>query len=91
MPIFLLLLILLSSTAHAATPYTNSLTGPNVFYATGKEACEQMIPDAQAAFAAGSNVGHTIVYTYRSFDVNACSYSFVRSDGFSRTDRKSVV
>lgn len=82
MPIFLLLLILLSSTAHAAMPYTNNLTGPAVFYATDKEACEQMIPDAKAAFDSSNTRGQTITYTYSYNGSPACMFNFMRSDGF---------
>lgn len=71
---------------HASVPYTNNLTGPDVYYASLKEACEQMIPDAESYFASSGPSGLTIKLTYSH---GACIYSFVRSDGLS--GRSSVL
>lgn len=91
MRFYLLLALMLTSTAHAATPYTNNLTGPSVFYATDKEACEQMIPDAKAAFDSSNTRGWTINYTYSYREwAGFCKFSYVRSDGHRGTSAATL-
>ena len=71
---------------HASVPYTNNLTGPDVYYASLKKACVQMIPAAESNFAS-SGSGLTIKLTYSH---GACIYSFKRSDGYSGKSASTI-
>lgn len=87
MRFLLLLLFSFPLLAHASIPYTNNLTGPDVYYASIKEACEQMIPAAESYFASSGTSGLTIKLTYSH---GACVYSFKRSDGYSGKSPSSI-
>ena len=88
MRLILALLLSASSLAHAASPYTNNLTGPDVFYGTAKEACEQMIPTVTAYWNDSQTNGKTITFTYQQLQLSgACQYNFVRSDGVTGSSR----
>lgn len=87
MRFLLLLLFSFPLLGHASRPYTNNLTGPDVYYASLKKACEQMIPAAESYFSSSGTSGLTIKFTYSR---GACIYSFLRSDGFSGTSAASI-
>ena len=90
--IVLSLLMLASALVHAATPYTNSLTGPDVFYSTSVEACAQMIPAAQTWWNGTRTDGKTISYSMGYVSGSGiCQYNYVRSDGPSGNSSASVA